>query len=500
MSGRVYLVGAGPGHPGLLTLRGRDLLATADVVFYDALVNPRLLDLTRPEARRVLVGKRHGRVTIAQEEIEALMIESALAGNAVVRLKGGDPFVFGRGGEEAAACRRAEVPFEVVPGVTAAIAVPAFAGIPVTHRRHASVVTFVTGRPGEGKDENDPDWAALAHTEGTLVLLMAMTRIGEIAGKLLEAGMSPSTPAAAIRWGTLPRQTTVRASLAEITAKTEEAGLRPPVVFVLGEVASDDLGLGWYEDLPLFGRRIVVTRARHQAAEFTSLLEAAGAWVLEYPTIEITELDVPEDALDRASRADWLVLTSVNGVERFFDAYLGSGRDIRELAGVKIAAIGPATAASVEKRGVQVAARPAEYRGEALLEALGEVDGLTVVLARAEVAREVLPRELAERGADVEVVPVYRTVIPEVEAAAAELSDVDMVTFTSSSTVRNFDRLNSGRGKEILSETAVAAIGPITEATLREIGVAPDVVADSYTIADLTTAIIDYFANRRSLK
>jgi uroporphyrinogen III methyltransferase/synthase len=500
--GRVILVGAGPGDPGLLTLKGRDVLASADVVLYDALASERLLDHAPEAAEKILVGKRHGRESVSQHEIDALMIAKARAGKRVVRLKGGDPFIFGRGGEEAEACLAAGIDFEVVPGVTSAVAVPAFAGIPLTHREHSSLVTFVTGQAGSARPGYDIDWAALAKTGGTLVFLMAMTRIGEIADNLVAAGMSADTPVAGIRWGTLPRQKTVVSTLARIAADSASVLVRPPVIFVVGDVAGLAKDLGWYEKLPLFGRRIVVTRARHQAAALAERLEASAAEVLELPAIRIDRLPVAASVFDDAATRDFLVLTSVNGVESFFGQFLAAGRDLRELAGVKIAAIGPATRAAVEARGLRVAVEPSEYRAEALLEALGDVRGRRILLARAEVAREVLPDTLRERGAIVDVVPLYRTSFPDagggVDAVTA-LGAFDMATFTSSSTVTGFDRLAGGRARELLEGRFVAAIGPITAKTLADLGIRVDVMPSDYTIDALASAIEAFFANRQRL-
>ena len=516
-AGRVYFVGAGPGDPGLITLRGRDVLARADVVLYDALANRRLLDHAPEAAEKLLVGKRHGRDGVAQDDIEALMVARAREGKTVVRLKGGDPFVFGHGGEEAEACRSAGIEFEVVPGVTSATAVPAWAGVPLTHRKHSSLVTFVTGQSGNARPGYDVDWAALARTGGTLVLLMAMTRIGEIASALIAGGMSPDTPVVGIRWGTFARQRKVLSTLASIERDAGRELARPPVVFVVGPVAGLAQDLGWFERLPLFGRRIVVTRARHQAAALTERLERSAAEVIEFPTIEITRVPVACGVLDSVGTYDSLVLTSVNGVESFFAQFLAAGHDLRELAGVELAAIGPATREAIEARGLRVAAQPSEYRAEALLEALGEVRGRRILLARAEVAREVLPDTLRERGALVDVVSVYRTSFPHAQpsgaaaqrsdAAAhagaehpvAALGDFDMATFTSSSTVTGFDLACAGRGREVLAGRLVAAIGPITARTLTGLGIAVDVMPADYTVDALAAEIEAFFANRQRL-
>ncbi len=498
--GKVYLVGAGPGDPGLLTLRGRDCLARADVVLYDFLANPRLLDLAPASAERILVGKRHGVTTIAQAEIEDLLVTKAGHGMQVVRLKGGDPFIFGRGGEEAEACRRAGVDFEVVPGVSSATAVPAYAGIPLTHREHSSLVTFITGRPGPARTLDDHDWSSLASLGGTLVFLMATLALDDIVARLLAAGMPATTPVAMVRWGSLPLQRRVSGTLANISRLGAEAGMRPPVITVVGEVAGLADELEWYERLPLFGRRIAVTRARHQAGAMAHALESLGAGVIEYPTIEIGPPSDPsllQRALSGLSSFDWLVLSSANGVARFFEAMAGAGRDIRELAGVRIAAIGPATEEAVRRRGLKVAARPAEYRGEALAEALGEVSGKRILVARAEVAREVLPERLEGKGAEVEVVPLYRTGLPELRADAGLLAGADMFTFTSVSTVENFFTMLPDRALSLLEGAAVAAIGPVTAASLAGRGVEPDVVPTEYTTAAMVAGIREHFATHK---
>ncbi|MFQ5477047.1 MAG: uroporphyrinogen-III C-methyltransferase [Candidatus Binatia bacterium] len=508
MTGKVYLVGAGPGDCGLFTLHGVECLGAADVVLYDYLVNPALLALVPEGAEIILVGKRHGREEVSQECINAMLVENAKAGKVVVRLKGGDPFVFGRGGEEIQFCREAGVPLEVVPGVTSAVAVPAYAGIPLTHRDYSSLVTIVTGSPGERREDFHPDWDRLAGLGGTLVFLMAMLHAEQIGRGLVAAGMSSDCPAAVITKGTLPSQRSVVCSLADLAQTIRERRLKPPGVIVIGEVAALGGETGWFEKRPLFGRSIVVTRASHQAGELSRLLESQGAEVLEYPTIEIREPLDPEpieQALDGLANYDWLVLTSVNGALRFFDALLGSGRDIRDLAGVKVAAIGPATAAAVEERGIRIAVQPTEYRAEALLDVIDDVRGKRILLARAAVARDLLPETLLARGAEVDVVPLYRTVVPDLDRKARErmledLGRADMVTFASSSAARNFDTMNGGKSAALLSGRRVAAIGPVTAATLRELGVEAAVIPKHYTIPELAKAIAEFFAKRGSLK
>jgi uroporphyrinogen III methyltransferase/synthase len=502
MKGRVLLVGAGPGDPGLLTLRGAEALASADLVLYDALANPKLLELAPADAERRLVGKRQGKVSVAQSETERALVDAALAGKTVVRLKGGDPFIFGRGGEEAEACARAGVPFEVVPGVTSAIAGPAYAGIPLTHRDHASSVTFVTARAGEEDEDFEPGWAALAAGGGTLVFLMGMLRAAEISRGLVGAGMSADTPAAVVQWATLPQQRTARTSLALLAKTIESEGLRPPGLIVVGSVAGIGEQIAWFEALPLFGRRIAVTRARHQAAALARLLERAGAEVVEYPTIEIQAAPDKAEvarAYNEVGTYDWLVLTSPNGAQRFLDGFLSAGHDIRELAGVSIAAIGPATAAVVEARGIHVAATPTEYRAEALVEALGDPSDQRFLRARAAVAREVLPDTLRDRGAHVDVVPIYETTLPDPPPDAKLLATVDAVTFTSSSTVTNFLSLGGDAALQCLKHAVVAAIGPITAGTLRDAGCEPQIVASEYTTAQLARELINYFAKGQGL-
>ncbi len=476
----------------------------ADVVLYDSLANPRLLEYAPENADKIMVGKSRGRVTVPQEDIARMLVEHAAAGRTVVRLKGGDPFVFGRGGEEAEACAAAGVAFEIVPGVTAASAAPAYAGIPLTHREHASVVTIVTGQPGDARGEVKHDWQALVRSQSTLVFLMAMLKAVEIGRALVDAGMDPNTPAAAVRWGTTPQQTRITGTVATLGERIEAEGMRPPVAIVIGGVAGLSDTLSWYETLPLFGRKIVVTRARHQSRRLASLLEEQGAQILEMPVIEIGPPSDPalvESALGQLGSYNWLLLTSVNGAERFFDALRTGGHDIRELGGVSIAAIGPATAKVVTERGLHVAAQPDEYRAEGLLEALGDVDGLRLMLARAEVAREVLPDQLRARGAEVDVVPLYRTVLPARTPDDPDprkvVADADMVTFTSSSTVTNLATLCRGDLRDLLADKAVAAIGPITADTLRAAAVEVDAMPDSYTVPDLAEAIIGYFSALR---
>jgi uroporphyrinogen III methyltransferase/synthase len=515
MTGRVYLVGAGPGDPGLLTRRGARCLAAADVVVHDFLVGPRLLDQVRAEAEVIALGDSHDPPRrLAQPEIEALLIDRARAGKTVVRLKNGDPFLFGRGAEEAEALGRAAIPFEIVPGVSSALAVPAYAGIPLTHRDHASLVTVVTGHQARCGAEAGPPalpWEALARQGGTLVFLMGMRQLPAILDALVAHGLPRGTPAAAVRWGTTARQATVVATAATLAGRVGEAGLGPPGVVVVGSVVTARERVRWFETRPLFGRRIVVTRPRAQAAALADLLEDRGAEVITFPTIAIAPPADPA-ALDRAVGAargyDWIVFTSANGVQAFFERFAAAERDVRELASVRLAAIGPETAAELGRRLLRPAVVPGDYRAEGLLDALAAEDlrGRRILLPRAAGARAILPDELRRRGAEVDEVLAYRTVLPSGAGVAAlvaalEAGEVDAVTFTSSSTVRNFVAM---LGQPALARVgadggpAVACIGPVTAETARELGLRVDVVPSAYTVPALASALADHFAGTRA--
>jgi uroporphyrinogen III methyltransferase/synthase len=477
----VYLVGAGPGDPGLLTRRGEELLRRADVVVYDRLASPALLQLAPASAELVDVGKAPGRVAMTQDEINALLVARGRDGKEVVRLKGGDPFVFGRGGEEAQECAAAGVAFEVVPGVTSAIAAPAYAGIPVTHRGVSTHVTIVTGHEDPAKGPKDTDWEALARAGGTLVILMGAGRVGEIAKALVAGGLDEHTPVAAVRWGTRPNQRTTRATLATIA----DAGIEAPSAIVVGDVAA--LDLGWFEHGPLFGRCIVVTRAREQASELRARLESLGAEVIELPSIALEPIDFHlPDPRDYA----WVVFTSANGVEAFFDRGLtASGLDARALGSVRVAAIGPGTTRALERYGIRPDVVPERFVAESLLDAFPSGSG-RVLIARAETARDVLPEGLTERGYDVEVLPVYRAVpvAPDAgDVARLRAGEVDALTFTSSSTVTNFcDAIGTLPDPQPL----VVSIGPVTSATAQERGLRVGAEADPHTIDGLVDALL----------
>jgi uroporphyrinogen III methyltransferase / synthase len=479
----VFLVGAGPGDPGLLTRRGAEVLAAAEVVVYDRLAPPALLELAPPEAERISVGKSPGRAEASQDEINALLVTHAQAGRRVVRLKGGDPFVFGRGGEEAEALRAAGLAFEVVPGVTSALAAPAYAGIPVTHRGLARAVAIVTGHEDPTQEAAGVDWAALARAGGTLVILMGASRIDAIAGSLRDGGLPGDTPVAAVQRGTQPDQATLRATLATIG----DAAPAAPSAIVVGPVAA--LDFAWFEQRPLFGRTVVVTRAREQASGLRATLETLGAAVAELPVIVVEPLAV---TLPDLSRFSWLVLTSANGVEALFAALRAAARDARALAGMRVAVIGPGTAAALDAHGVRADLVPDRFVAEALLDAFPAPSepGEAVLVARAAQARDVLPDGLGARGYAVEVLPLYATrpAPPDDDVVAAlHAGRVDAVTFTSSSTVTNFCDAVGPLGHPPL----VVSIGPVTSATARERGLRVDAEAREHTIDGLVARLVE---------
>ncbi len=498
--GKVFLIGAGPGDPGLFTLRGVRCLAAADVVVYDALANPRLLKYAGPEAELIYVGKRGGAHAMPQEGIGRLLVERAKAGQVVARLKGGDPFIFGRGGEEAEELAAAGIPFEVVPGVTAAVAAPAYAGIPLTHRDFTSTVAFVTGHEDPTKETTGIAWDKIATGIGTLVFFMGVGQLPEIVARLQQHGRPPATPAAVIRWGTRADQEVVTGTLENLVEKS--AAIRPPALIVVGEVVGLREKLAWVETRPLFGKRVLITRAREQASALADLLEAAGAEVVEFPTIAIVppESWAPLDAaVARLHEYQWVIFTSANGVRFFWERLLEAGRDVRDLAGVTVCAIGPATAAALLDFGVRADVVPPEFRAEALVEAVGSrpLEGGRILVVRAAEAREILPEELSRRGALVDVVPAYRTIrgAPNVDEVRGLLREgkIHAVTFTSSSTVKHFLELIGEEAPALLKGVVVASIGPITAETAARRQIDSQVVPESYTIPALTDALIAHF-------
>jgi uroporphyrinogen III methyltransferase / synthase len=514
MSGIVYLVGAGPGDPGLMTRRSLELIAEADAILYDRLIPADALDGARDGCELTYVGKAPGDVAMSQEDIGALLVALGQAGKRVVRLKGGDPFVFGRGGEEAEALRAAGVPFEVVPGITAGVAASAYAGIPVTHREAASAVAFVTGHPAPGRD-GDVDWQGLAAFPGTLVFYMGVRNLPLIADALIAAGRDPAEPAAVVRRGTLPDQQTVTAALADIAERVAEAGLKAPAITVVGPAVALRDTLAWLERRPLHGRRVAVTRARAQASVLAARLRDLGAEVVETPAIRIEPRPVDGEiaaAIDSLPGYALACFTSANGVRRFFAALTEKGLDARALAGSIVAAIGPGTARELEQHGVRADVVPSRSIAEELVEALVDtpVAGRRVLVARAGEGREVLPEALRERGAEVDDVAFYDTVVePLSEEQRALLAKVDYVTFTSASSVRNLltslgnaDRTPSdefsspGQQKPTasavgtLARARVVSIGPVTTAEAQARGLEVDVEASQHDVEGLVAALV----------
>jgi uroporphyrinogen III methyltransferase/synthase len=513
--GFVSLVGAGPGDPDLITVKGVQRLQQADVVVYDYLANAELLGYCRPDAERIYVGKQANRHTLTQDAINALLVDHGRAGKRVVRLKGGDPYIFGRGGEEAESLTAAGIAWEVVPGISAGVAAPAYAGIPVTHREVASSVAFITGHEDPTKPETALNWRTLATAVDTLVFYMGVGNLPEIAARLIEHGRPAETPVAVIRWGTLPQQEVVSGTLATIAADVAAAGLRPPAITVVGEVVRLREKLGDLIDRaapsasgqggPLQGKRIVVTRAREQASALSERLREAGAEPIEYPVIAFAP---PEDwePLDQALRQidayDWVIFTSVNGVKFVTERMQQLGLDLARLGARKIGAIGPATAAELRQAGFTPEFVPREFVAEAVIAQIGDVSGQRVLLPRADLAREALGTGLTAKGAQVDNVTAYRTVLGEADADVVGLlqnGQIDAVTFTSSSTVNNFFARLEQSGvtpqmvRRLLEPVTIAAIGPITAKTAYEHGLKVAIEAERYTIDGLMGALVEAF-------
>jgi uroporphyrinogen III methyltransferase/synthase len=497
--GVCHLVGAGPGDAGLLTIRGRDCLGRADVVVYDYLCSMEILALAPPAAERIYAGKKAGDHAMSQTDINALLIKKTKENLCVVRLKGGDPFVFGRGGEEAEALAAAGCRFEIVPGVSSAIAGPAYAGIPVTHRSHNTTLTVFTGHEDPAKSETSIDYRAIASAKGTKVLLMGVERLPAITAGLVEAGMSPDTPAALIRWATTPRQESLTGKLGTIAALAEESNFKAPAIAVFGDVVSLRKKLNWFESLPLFGKRIAVTRTRQQAGDLVSRLRELGADAFEMPTIRIEPAPRKREFYELVADShgyDWIVFTSPNGVDAFFKAFYEIFRDARCIGPARIAAIGPATAARVATFHLAVDVQPEKYVAEEIISALQKetsVENLRFLLARAEGAREALATELTRLGAIVDEAVAYRTV-PESADVSGGLerfreSGADMITFTSSSTAENFLALKIPPPKG----TAFASIGPVTSKTMTSLGIPPDLEAAVHDIPGLVDAIVQFY-------
>jgi uroporphyrinogen III methyltransferase/synthase len=503
-AGRAYLVGAGPGDPGLLTARALELIGTADVILYDRLIPPGALDGARAGAELLFVGKQGGGDAVPQERTQELLVQRAQAGKTVVRLKGGDPFVFGRGGEEALTLLAAGVPFEVVPGVTSGVAAPAYAGIPVTHRGLASAVALITGHEDPDKDETAIDWSALAAFPGTLVFYMGVRRLADIAQALIAAGRSPEEPVAVVERGTLPAQRTVTGTLATIAARVAQAEVRAPSITVVGPVAELAQRLAWRSPGPLRGRTVAVTRARAQASGLARRLQELGAEVVQAPTIRTRALPGPPPDL---APYDLVCFTSPNGVAALFERLSRSPqppRDARALAGARVAAIGPGTARALREHGIAADVVPERFVAESLVEALAEVPVRRALIARASQARDVLPDALRARGAEVDVLALYETVPePLSESALAAACGADYITFTSSSTVRFFLEaagVQASTGGEhgrstpdglFSASTRIVSIGPVTSATLREHGIEPHVEAARHDLDGVVDALVE---------
>ena len=501
LTGKVYLVGAGPGDAGLLTLRGAELLQRADVVVYDSLVNRELLALAPEAAEIIFGGKRPRDRAIPQEELNQLLAEKAKAGKTVVRLKGGDPYIFGRGGEEAARLHQDGVPFEVVPGISSIIAAPSYAGIPLTHREHCSSFTVITGHEDPDKDESSLDWERVAREPGTKVLLMGVERIGKIAAALEANGLPADTPAAMVRWGTMGRQQTITATLGTLAAKVAKADFKAPAVTVIGTVSTLRDTLNWYENRPLFGQRVVVTRNLREAGKLSEQLRELGAEVLEIPTIKIlppTRNEPLIEAITGIGSYDWIIFTSANGVEHFFDYFFKAFRDVRDLGSVRFAAVGPATAKKLREFHLNIDLMPETYTAAATAKAMlaaQNVENISVLLARAESANPELPRLLEDKGAIVDDIAFYKTEPETADRNGAtddfEENSADWITFASSSAVRNFDaRFGLAKRCADNPKLKLASIGPETTKALKELGLKPTAKAKEHTIDGLAAALL----------
>jgi uroporphyrinogen III methyltransferase/synthase len=518
--GKVYLVGAGPGDPGLITVRGREILSIADVVVYDRLAHPSLLNICRPDAEKIYVGKSSNQHTMQQKDINALLIKSAKAGKCVCRLKGGDPFVFGRGAEEAEACYDSGISCDIIPGITSAIAGPAYAGIPVTHRDIASSFAVITGHEEPGRNNSRIQWENLTNGTDTLIFLMGFENLSAIVSRLMEAGKSPETPAALVCWATWAQQQTLVSNLQNIQTDSEKANFTPPCVLVVGKVINMREKLKWFEKKPLFGKKILVTRAREQASSLSLLLREYGADPVEFPAIRIeplSDLSRLDNALHHLPHAifphelahsysgdcseyHWIVFTSANAVRIVWNRIKALNYDARIFARVKIAAIGSATGEALGEIGITADFIPSRFVAETIIDEWPEKDmaGKGVMIPRAQEARELLPEELMKMGAHVSVIPVYQTVsdVHDTERILKDIQDGDIhiITFTSSSTVKNFIKgLAISNPNDFLKKCAVACIGPITAKTAKEYGLKVDVVSEEYSIEGLTKALIQYY-------
>ncbi len=503
--GTVYLVGAGPGDPGLLTVKGRDCLSRADVVIYDYLAEAVLEKMAPSKAERIYVGKKKGKHHLPQDRINRLLVEKARAGLTVVRLKGGDPFIFGRGGEEAFELAQAGIPFEVVPGISAGFAAAIYAGIPLTHRDYTTSMALVTGHEKPDRKVSSLEWDKLATGVGTLIFYMGMTNLQLIVDKMVENGRAPETPVAIVRWATTPQQEVLTATLETVVQKAAEAGIQPPAVIIIGEVVKMRPELRWYDNRPLFGRQFLVTRPKEGGERFAELLATEGASAVCEPTIEIVgpeDWEPVDEALTHLIDYDYLILTSVHGVEYFFDRLKTLGYDLRSLAGCAVVAVGAKTAAAIREQGVSPDLMPEDFRAEGIVALMKaqEVEGSRVLYPRAELARPLIPASLEALGARVDAPVLYRTVKPADQGdrlrQILQQREVDGVTFTSSSTVDNFCDLVGGHVADLLGDLPLISIGPLTSATLRKRGLKATIEAETSTLEGMVDAMRRYYRHR----
>jgi uroporphyrinogen III methyltransferase / synthase len=506
--GKVFLIGAGPGDPGLLTLRAKACIEAADVVVYDYLASSVLLNYAKKDAELIYVGKKGGDHTLSQDKINLLLVEKAGQGLNVARLKGGDPFVFGRGGEEAQELLGRGVGYEIIPGVSSAVAAPAYAGIPVTHRDHTSFVCFITGHEDPTKETSGMQWDIFAKADATLVFLMGVKNLENIVKNLIQNGKAKDTPVALVRWGTTPKQQTVSGTLENIVDRVSKAKLKAPAIIIIGHVVSLREELAWFDARPLFGKRIVITRARAQASALVQKLSDLGAECIEIPTIEISppkDISPLKESIKNITQYDWLVFTSVNGVKFFFDTLFDMGKDVRVLGHLKFACIGPVTKERLREYGIVSDILPETYRAESVVAAFSDIEmpdmdikGRKILLPRAKKSRTILPEELNKMGALVDEVTAYETLLNK--DGKKELmerlrnNEIDAVTFTSSSTVSNFMSLiDPAEAKSLMDGVVIASIGPITSDTVREFDREPDIEAEEYTIPGLVDALLEYY-------
>ena len=505
INGKVYLVGAGPGDPKLITLKGIECLQCADVVIYDLLINVKLLEHCPAHTEKIYGGKLIGEQAQRQAEIDDLMIRHARAGKTVVRLKGGDPFIFGRGGEEALTLVGAGIDFEIVPGITSAIAAPAYAGIPLTHRSYSSSVAFVTGHSAALKADSTIRWEQLATGVDTLVVLMGVGHLREIAARLIQHGRSPDTPISLIHWGTTPQQKTLEGTLSDIVQKADAVNFRNPAAIVVGKVNTLRKQLGWFDRQPLFGRRIIVTRARAQASDFAECLQSYGAEVIQFPTIEtqpIPDNAALDQAIGQLGTYNWVIFTSVNAVEYFYRHLRENGKDARSLGNACICAVGSKTVAALDQIGIRTDYVPSQAGGAIVAAELEGVRGQKILLPRASIAADDLPNGLHDRGAIVDTIPIYETVKAGADGRATIEGNlrngrIDMVTFTSSSTITNFlEMFDSHPPAVLLNQAHIAVIGPSTAATAKAHGLTVDIVAKKASVESLAEEIVKFYTRK----